>query len=56
MILCFLFLALWVAGLFYPNRTMSIHIALIVELGFLVYSLMSKKSATGKSAESASHQ
>jgi hypothetical protein len=49
-ILCFLFLILWVTGLFYPNRTISIHIALLVELGFLVYSLMSKKSSAAKEA------
>ena len=36
----FLFLALWVAALFYPVRLTGIHLALIVALLFFIRSVM----------------
>ncbi len=44
LILSVLFLILWLAGLFYTNRTGSIHIALIVGLLFFMRSLMTIES------------
>jgi hypothetical protein len=43
LILSILFLILWVACLFYPGHNNGIHIALIVELVFLMNYLLIKK-------------
>jgi uncharacterized membrane protein YbaN (DUF454 family) len=40
LILSFAFLGLWIAGLFSPDRSSSIHIALIVALLFFLRSIM----------------
>ena len=44
LVLSILFLALWIAGLFYPKTTMSIHIALIVSLLFFIRSVITIQS------------
>ncbi len=48
LILSCLFLILWLVGLFYTNRTGSIHIALIVGLLFFMRSLMIVEPAVKK--------
>ncbi|TMI62071.1 MAG: hypothetical protein E6H07_17585 [Bacteroidetes bacterium] len=40
LILSFAFLGLWIVGLFSPDRSSSIHIALIVALLFFLRSIM----------------
>lgn len=43
LILGLFFLVLWVSCLFLPNKTKSIHIALIVELVFFLQYVMTRK-------------
>lgn len=49
-VLGLLFLALWIAGLFWAS-TVSIHIALIVSLLFFMKSVMVSTEAAGKRNE-----